>query len=224
MHSTDARLDGACRIEKLDASTPAQSFRMLAELHFNSIHGGVMEALGPNFLTAFYEQLSKGRDVLMYAAQRDRKTVGFVAGTLNLARSIKGIGFLGMARLTLAGCTGLWRPSLLKRVFQTFAYFFRPTYGSTDDMAKVQAANPERSELLAIAVAKEARGQGIGKSLVEALERDLRNHGLRRTYFVSTKRDEIGSNAFYRAAGFTLIGQKRHHDLTLNVYKRDLNV
>jgi ribosomal protein S18 acetylase RimI-like enzyme len=209
-------------IERLGPASPAERFRQLAKLHVESIHGGIMEALGPQFLASLYEQLSRRSEVLMYAAQRDRQTVGFLAATINLMDSLRNIGLIGLVRLALAGAANLWRPRLLKKVFQTTGYFFRGI--GCGDTARLieEASDPERSELLAIAVAKEARGQGIGTSLVDALERDLQRQGRRHQYFVSANCDETGSNAFYRTAGFTLVGQKRHHDLMLNVYKREL--
>ena len=210
------------RIERLGPASPAARFQQLAKLHVESIHGGIMEALGPHFLASLYEQLSRRSEVLMYAARRDQQTIGFVAATINLMDSLKNIGVVGLVRLALAGAANLWRPRMLKKVFQTAGYFFRRI--DSGDTARLieDASDPERSELLAIAVAEDARGQGIGTSLVDALEKDFQNRCGRHEYFVSTNRDEIGSNAFYRAAGFTLVGQKRHHDLMLNVYKREL--
>jgi ribosomal protein S18 acetylase RimI-like enzyme len=218
----EARLHQSFSIERLDAATPVELFQQLASLHVDSIHGGIMEALGSNFLTLLYQQLSKRNEVLMYAARRDHKTIGFVAGSVNVMRSVKNIGVIGFAKLALAGCGNAWRPSLLRKTLQTAGYFFRRTDVAVADAAAEEASDPARSELLAIAVAEAARGQGVGKSLVNALERELRNRGGPKGYFVSANQDEIGSNAFYRAAGFTLVGQKRHHDLTLNVYKKEL--
>jgi ribosomal protein S18 acetylase RimI-like enzyme len=210
------------RIERLGPASPAARFQQMAKIHVESIHGGIMEALGPHFLACLYEQLSRRSEVLMYAARRDEQTIGFVAATINLMDLLKNIGVIGLVRLALAGAANLWRPRLLKKVFQTAGYFFRRI--DSGDAARLieDASAPERSELLAIAVAKNARGQGIGTSLVYALERDLQNRGRRHEYFVSTNCDEAGSNAFYRAAGFTFVGQKRHHDLMLNVYKKEL--
>jgi ribosomal protein S18 acetylase RimI-like enzyme len=218
----EARLQQSFRIEKLDAATPTELFQQLATLHVNSIHGGIMESLGPNFLASLYQQLSKHNEVLMYAARRDSKTIGFVAASVNVIRSLKNIGFIGMAKLAFATCANAWRPSLFKKALQTVGYFFRGTGDAVSDLAGAEAADPARSELLAIAVAEEARGQGVGRSLVNAVEQGLQNRGRRSRYFVSTNQDEVGSNAFYRAAGFTLVGQKRHHDLMLNVYKKEL--
>jgi ribosomal protein S18 acetylase RimI-like enzyme len=218
----EARLHHSVQIEKLHAASPVELFQQLANLHVNSIHGGILEALGPHFLTSLYQQLSKRNEVLMYAARRDHKTIGFVVGSVNLMDSVKNIGVFGFAKLAFAGCASVWRPSLLLKILQTAGYFFRRTDAATQDSTIDEASDPARSELLAIAVAEERRGQGVGRSLIDALERDLHDRSDRSEYFVSTNQNEIGSNIFYRAAGFTLVGQKRHHDLTLNVYKKEL--
>lgn len=217
-----AQLDQAYRIEKLDATTSLELFQQLANLHVHSIHGGIMESLGSNFLAALYHQLCQRNEVLMYVARRDSRTIGFVAGSVDLVRCVKNLGFIGLGKLALAAGVNCWRPSVLKKVLQTVGYFFRSRDNTISDLAGAEAADPARSELLAIAVAEEARGQGIGSSLVKALEQGLQTRSSRSRYFVSTNRDEIGSNAFYQATGFTLVGQKRHHDLTLNVYWKGL--
>jgi ribosomal protein S18 acetylase RimI-like enzyme len=222
MDAPGGALHQTYRIEKLDASTPLEVFQQLANLHVESIHGGILETLGRRFLTSLYQQLSRRDEVLMYAARGDSRTIGFVAGSVNMMRSARNIGFIGMAKLALAGCANVWRPRLLRKVLQTAGYFFRRTDGAATGLTEKEASDPARSELLAIAVAEEARGQGVGKALVDALERDFMSCGGPRRYFVSTNQTEIGSNAFYRSAGFSLVGQKRHHDLTLNVYKKDL--
>jgi ribosomal protein S18 acetylase RimI-like enzyme len=218
----EASLHQTFRIERLGPASPAERFHQLAKLHVESIHGGIMEALGPHFLASLYQQLSRRSEVLMYAARRDQQTIGFVAGTFNLMDSLTNIGVIGLVRLALTGAANLWRPRLLKKVFQTAGYFFRGIDRGDTARSMEDASDPERSELLVIAVAEDARGQGIGTSLVDALEKDFQNRGAGHEYFVSTNCDEIESNAFYRTAGFTLVGQKRHHDLMLNVYKKEL--
>jgi ribosomal protein S18 acetylase RimI-like enzyme len=209
------------RIEKIGAGAPSALFRQLAMLHVDSIHGGIMETLGVDFLASLYRRLSKDNDVLIYVAQRDSKIIGFVAGSANLVASVRKIGLIGLLRLALIVCANMWRPKLLQKVLHTAGYFFRRT-AEANDADSMDAADPARSELLAIAVAEQARGEGVGRSLVNALEEGLQHEGGRSRYFVSTNREEIGSNAFYRAAGFTLVGQKPHHDLMLNVYKKEL--
>lgn len=215
-------LERAYRIERLDGSTSRTLFRQLANLHIDSIHGGILEALGPRFVASLYYQLSERSDVLMYVAFRESRPIGFVAGSGNLRRSLTKIGITGFGALAAAACMNAWRPSLLRKVMQTGGYFVRRTGEPKATPGAEGASDPARAELLAIAVAKETRGQGVGKSLVTALECEFQNCTDADEYFVSTNREEVESNAFYRASGFTLVGERRHHDMMLNIYKKEL--
>lgn len=218
-----AALERAHRIERLDGFTSRALFQQLASLHIDSIHGGIFEALGPKFVGSLYYQLSGRSDVLMYVAFRENRPIGFVAGSGNVMRSLRKIGLTGFGALAAAACVNAWRPSLLCKVVQTAGYFLRRTNRAEKTGPVVEGvSDPARAELLAIAVAEEARGQGVGQALVTALEREFQNCTDVGEYFVSTNREEVGSNAFYRACGFTLMGERRHHDLMLNVYKKEL--
>jgi len=215
-------LSQSSRVERLGAASPVDQFQALAKLHLASIHGGIIENLGPRFLTLLYRQLSRRSEVVIYAAYRQNEIIGFVIGTINLVNSIRKIGLTGFAELAWTSCSNLWRPDLFRKVIQTSAYFGRRTADRQVAPSMLAALDPTRAELLAIAVSENMRGQGLGRTLVNALEQELANRGGRQEYFVSTNRNEIGSNAFYQSTGFELIGQKNHHDLILNVYRKEL--
>lgn len=215
-------LERTYRIERVNASTTRGLFQQLAKLHIDSIHGGILEALGPNFVMSLYRQLARGSDVLMFAALQEGRAIGFVTGSSNVRRSLRNIGIAGFGALAVAACASAWQPSLLWKVLRTARYFIRRTDGSPAGSVADGASEPARSELLAIAVAEEARGLGVGTALMTALEQQFQDCANAGEYFVSTNREEIGSNAFYRASGFTLVGLKRHHDLMLNIYKKEL--
>jgi ribosomal protein S18 acetylase RimI-like enzyme len=222
MPATAEFLHQTYRIEKLDSRTPPQLFCELAKLHIDSIHGGIIESLGEPFLASLYHQLSKQEAVFTYVAVRDDAIIGFVVGTIEIRGLIQNIGWVGMARLALLAYGKLWRPNVLRKALQTLGYFFRRPNALIFHDAVAEAAKLGHAELLAIAVAAEARGQGVGRTLVENLESAFLNWSDATKYFVSTTREEVASNAFYRSAGFKLIGQKPHHDLILNVYQKDL--
>lgn len=208
------------KIERVDASTAGGLFQELGELHVSAIHEGVLEALGPGFVGTVYQQLSKDRGVFIYTARREGTLVGFLAGSINVARSLRAIGSGGLVRLVAAAALHLWRPRLLKQVIDAAGYFFQR--GGPGDERMAAASAGDRAELLAIAVIPEAHGQGIGKSLIGAFEQDLRDAGDVRRYFVSTNSTETGSNAFYRSAGFQFIGQRPHHRILCSVYAKNL--
>ena len=210
------------QVERVDAFASRELFRQVARLHVDSIHSGIMEALGPNFVATVYQQLSKQPDVVTFVAIRDGEVLGFVTGSSNTADLLKKLGLRGGLRLAFAACTNAWRPRLARKGLQTLQYFFRPT--SEASATETGASKPDHAhaELLAIAVAEEARDQGVGKALVRAFEDELQSHGSARDYFVTTNEEEVGSNAFYLRSGFVLLGKRPHHDLVLNVYKKEL--
>jgi GNAT superfamily N-acetyltransferase len=89
----------------------------------------------------------------------------------------------------------------------------------------VQSPPPTSSELLAIAVARDARGKGIGRSLIATFESWLleNTHDSRPTtldYTVATSATDPVSNAFYQACGFTLAGEFTHHGNRMNEYQK----
>jgi ribosomal protein S18 acetylase RimI-like enzyme len=208
------------QIERVASSTPPALYRAVGELHVAAIHEGILEALGPAFVGTLYRLLSRDPGVSIYVARCEGMLVGFLAGSRNVGASMRAIGVLGFVRLGLCAATRLVQPRLLKQVIQTVGYFGQAT---TADAEQTDGSPKDRSELLAIAVAANAQGKGIGKSLVYAFEADLQKAGHVGRYFVSTNSTEIGSNAFYRAAGFELFGQKPHHRLICNVYAKTLS-
>ena len=211
------RLYHSYRVERVPASAPPELFRELGNIHVGLIRKGVLEALGPEFVAAVYRELSRDKGLLIYAAFREAKLVGFLAGSMNVMRSFRAMGAAGGLRIAARAFLQLWRPRLFKQVLQSAGYFFhRPDAAAMG--ASANASARDHAELLAIAVAPEMHRHGVGKSLVNAFEDDLRKADHVRRYFVSTNSVEVASNAFYQAAGFTLIGQKPHHDLVLNVY------
>lgn len=87
-----------------------------------------------------------------------------------------------------------------------------PSYLATQDrhvigVALLQRHTPHSAELYLIAVSPDARGRGVGSSLVEAIETDLRHEGVRllEVKTVGPSHQDEGyaaTRAFYEARGF----------------------
>ncbi len=203
-------------VQRLGVSAPESVFLRIGELHVEHIHHGILEALGAHFVGVLYQELSRREGLWIYVVGTEGYPAGFLAGSSNLSRSLRNISPAGFLRLFSAAGLRLFQPRLARKVFQSLGYFLtRPT--TTPD-----PESTSRAELLAIAVAQEVQGQGVGKALLAAFEADLAAEAQVNRYFVSTNIQETGSNAFYQATGFQLRGQKPHHDLILNVYSKDL--
>lgn len=65
----------------------------------------------------------------------------------------------------------------------------------------------DEAELLLVVVALEARGQGVGRALLDEAERWLRREGVRR-WFLEVEADNHPAAALYARAGFLEVGAR----------------
>jgi ribosomal protein S18 acetylase RimI-like enzyme len=204
-----------CRLDGRDSSQP---FEEIAVLHSNSIHGGVLPLLGRDFLSALYREIAKSRWGSVHIARaRDGTLLGFIVGTRDVYRCARGFTAGGYLRILGLLMRRVWSVPIASKLLDSLAYPFR----SSSAPASEPIASPKhRAELLAIAVSEAARGQGVGRALVLAYEKTL--VGEVAQYLVSTNTTEKESNAFYQAMGFERAGQKRHHDLLIQVYTKQV--
>lgn len=203
-------------LRRLGGADSRRYFEQIANLHTDLIHGGILPLLGPAFLATLYREIATSRWSSVHAAMQNDTVVGFIAGTLDIWRCMAGFSITGYASLASRVIMRLWRPVIAWKVLDSFAYPFRKS--SAADSAPMPMKH--RAELLAIAVSPQAQGTGVGKALVLAFEETLR--GKISQYSVTTNTVEAQSNAFYSAMGFTSVGEKRHHDLLVKVYSKQL--
>jgi ribosomal protein S18 acetylase RimI-like enzyme len=209
--------DDSLVMRRLSRTDSALVFQQVAALHREQIQGGVLPLLGEDFLTTLYRELADAECGTVYQATLDGRPVGFIAGTTDIWRCAFGFTLRGYLRLAWILARRIWHPDIARKFLDAVAYPFRPSTTPEFDQTR---PDKQRAELLAIAVASEAQGQGVGRSLVSAFERTLR--GRTTSYCVTTNASDTRSNAFYEAAGFTKAGQKRHHDLTIQIYTKEI--
>jgi ribosomal protein S18 acetylase RimI-like enzyme len=192
-------------------------FERIAELHAELIHGGILPLLGTGFLATLYREIAKSRWGSVHVAVQEDEVTGFIVGAEDIWRLSRGFTAGGLARMGMLFLGQVWRPRIASKVLGSLAYPFRAS--SSPEPSPAPKPNC-RAELLSIAVSPRAQGQGVGKALVSAYEETLR--GKVEQYTVTTNVEETDSNAFYSALGFERFGQKRHHDLILQVYIKQL--
>jgi ribosomal protein S18 acetylase RimI-like enzyme len=162
----------------------------VAALHAERIGEGFLVALGPRFLTRLYWRIALSPHALLLVADRAGSDgiVGFVAAATS-TRRLYG-DFLRQDALA-AGLAAA--PVVLRhprRVWETFRY------GSAGDADDLPAA-----EILSIAVAGDAAGQGVGGALVAAAQEELTLLGVPEARVVTA----VGNDpalAMYERAGF----------------------
>ncbi len=204
-------------VRRLIGDESPRVYRQIAVLHADLIHGGILPLLGEDFLAVLYRQIAASRWGSVHAARRDGEVIGFAAGARDFGRCALGFSLSSYLRLGFIFLIRMWRPQILRKVFDILAYPFRIVSQPHPAETKSDA---HRAELLAIAVSRSAQATGLGRTLVQAFEETLQ--GKVSHYMVTTNTVEIQSNAFYSALGFAKAGQQRHHELVIQIYTKQV--
>jgi ribosomal protein S18 acetylase RimI-like enzyme len=203
----------------LKASDPFSIFQQIAKIHIDEIHFSALPLLGENFLVWLNIEMTRAPQTGVWVVMEENRVLGFVSGCANLKQMYRFIFLHSAFRLFWYAGTALFSPRLLKKIPSLVLYPFQ--HQDKEGKRLEEKAAEDGAELLAIAVDHSTQGKGIGKILVKTFELALREWGIEKSYYVSTNIEEIGSNAFYRSAGFIPCGTQRLHDLTLQKYKKD---
>lgn len=170
----------------------------VAALHAERIAEGFLSSLGPGFLRRLYGRVLASDDgfvLIASGADGGAPVAGFVAG-------VGSVGALYRRFLLRDGVVAgaLAAPRLVRavpRVVETLRY-----PAATDDLPA--------AEILAVAVAADAAGTGIGRTLVAAATTEFTRLGTTTAKVVTTA-DNAAALAMYRACGFaTTTGVEVH--------------
>ena len=197
----------------------------VAELHRLAIPRGFLSELGDSFLGRLYTQIARARGscVLVAADEEDGCVVGFVSGSVDIKACYRHVLLKGSVALIRGLLPNLFRATVIKRILQTLLYPVHNGKGDSES-ERVDEGKCRAAELLSIAVADEARGKGVGRLLVDALEDFFRRHGHPMQYKVVTDAEDHRSNAFYQARGFTFQGAFQHHEHRMHRYVKKLPI
>jgi ribosomal protein S18 acetylase RimI-like enzyme len=167
-----------------------------ARLHAAGIEDGFLPKLGPSVLRRLHRRMSRDGGSFVLVAGNPGRLTGFVAGTTSvgdLYRSFLLRDGIVAAVLAAPRVPRVWRPA-----WETLRY------PSRSDPAWPAA------ELLAIAVADDARHRGVGRALTLAFQDELQRRGENKAKVVvgSTNQAAIG---LYHSCGFQPAGMVEVH-------------
>ncbi len=175
----------------------------IARLHHSTIRAGFLTQLGPSFLDVLYKYLIRNEIVLI---ERDEAGInGFVSCSINSDTLMKRFIFNPRAIAILMNRL-VTDPRLIKPSLETLTLPFKKTIlnSSPNDMLL------PKTELLSISVDSNRQNSGVGSSLLEALEGELKRHNVH-CYKVIAGVTLESANRFYLKHGFMRFGLIRIH-------------
>lgn len=176
----------------------------VAQLHIQNIKEGFISSLGHKFVCCLYQAIVESYRAFGFVAVRDGKVLGFITCAENTDAVSKLVLRRNLFKLLWAYLPKMLR---LKNIKNSLESLLCPAHRGNDLPS---------ADLLAIVVAQEARGLGLGKRLVEASCSEFRKRGVE-TF--KTMVDELFSaNDFYKHIGFKHVGKYRHHGDMHNTY------
>lgn len=188
-------------------------FSTIAGLHETSIATGFLSKLGRKFLKELYSSISKQPGTQIFVADSNDRIYGFVAATINIHGLYKRVVLQNGYRFALILLKFKFDLRVIRMLSETFFYGFKKKSDGN--------SNEIPSELLSISVDEKARGEGIGKKLVNELESFFRSSGVKVYKVVTFSEDKIANN-FYGSCDFKLNRQFVHHGNIMNEYTKEI--
>lgn len=163
----------------------------VAEIHGATL-GGLLTQLGAPMLRTFYRTACLSPQCVGFVSGED-SVRGFVFGAVDTQRLSRELMLRSPIRLSLAVAGGvLRRPSTLGSLWTSMV-------GRGDDVPDLGQA-----QLTYLAVAPEARRQGVARELVTAFDREMAKRHLG-SYELSVVAENRSATAFYGSLGFVTI-------------------
>jgi ribosomal protein S18 acetylase RimI-like enzyme len=176
---------------------------LAATLHASEISEGFLPSLGRPFLARLYRRVVRSSRSFLLVAEDGGAAVGFVAGTEDVRALYRSFLLRDGVVATIAALPRVMRS--WRRVLETLRY---PS--GTDPAGPGGAIGLPRAELLAMAVAPQARGRGTGRLLVDALTTELARRGVCAARVV-VGADNDAAIRLYERAGFTRVARVQVH-------------
>lgn len=191
--------------------------RSAAELHSSGIREGFLSSLGIPFLTQLYRAIDLAPQSGVFLAIQDKRVLGFVAYTADIAGCYRWVLTRKGLRLLLPLVSSLFRPRFYRKALETLFY---PSHVEKHPNGTSRTGLP-RAELLSIAVDSQTRGLGIGKELVDAVDMAMREMRVS-TYYVVTDATDERANKFYESGDFHEVRTFFHHRKPMREFRKVL--
>ena len=178
------------KVERLHKSDTAR-FKAVASLHCNEIPGGVLSILGEDFLAVLYRYISQAPHCSIWVSEDGGNLKGFITGCADDKKMFRWVLSHGLLPLIAVGIRSITKPGVIAGAISVLKVLLK---------TKHDEPTPH-SQLLSLAVHPGSRKEGIGRSLVQALEFELVTWGVNEC-LVWTTQSNLRAITFYESNGF----------------------
>jgi len=197
----------------------------IVKLHRSGIRKGFLSTTGDLFLRTLYCSMHRSPHSRVFTALDDNseKVVGFIACALSTTAMYRHIIFRYGIVFFILLLPNIFKISNVIKILETLFYTTKHKRSKhketgTKSTNEIEGSSPS-AELLSIVVDENARGQKIGKKLVEALERYFHENGIS-IYKVVTYSKDSNANKFYQSCGFRKRAEFIHHGNVMFEYTK----
>lgn len=181
-----------------------KDIELLVRIHQKELSKDFLPSLGKNFLNQLYNNLLNEKNTTILVSTSNNEICGFIVGSSDFSRAFKNIILSNFFKyLWIIFPKVIKKPQLVLKVFETLFY------------TKKEADSP-KAELVVISILKKYQRLGIGKTLVNSLEKTFKDKGIKK-YKVSVNASNKSANLFYSFLGF-----KKYKSFFL--YKKRINL
>lgn len=184
----------------------------IVEIHCIAFSGFFLTHLGKDVLRVFYRSLFLHKSTIIWGVKKDQDLVGFfVAST-----TPKGL----YTRIFLKHFLRFFAPltiSCLKKISFLKKMIISVTSSNSYNVPLTYPAS-----LLSICVSPAYAGNGIGKMLLNKLEKELELLKQRGYYLTTDAEKNDATNQFYLSYGFKLYDVYSQGERIMNIYVKDL--
>ena len=184
----------------------------IAKIHIASFNGFFLTDLGKDVLRVFYSSLLKDKSTIVWGVKNNQVLVGFfVAST-----KPKGI----YSRIFLKNILYFFGPLLIS--FLNNINFLKRMITSFTSSNSYNVSPLYSASLLSICVSPDYTSKGIGKMLLNKLEKELVIHNQKGYYLTTDAENNDGTNYFYLRNGFKLQDVYYQGKRIMNIYIKEL--
>ena len=171
-----------------------------ADIHLQVIPDGFLPTFGRYFLLQLYDYLASSQKSFLIVSRVNDTTVGFICGSFGTGSLYRHFVIRKAALIGIPVLRRLFIRGTLRKIWEVVRY---PAGEEKDDLPG--------SEILNFCVTRSSQGQGVGRSLFQALCDEYKRCGIQDIRIV-TGSDQLAAQKFYEKEGARLRQKLQVHE------------